>query len=212
MPRFHENIDICGPAQDKCLTEVWKHIRRESNQSFTCDCLGGCWRIKHKTTLSIAQLLEQSPLIKRTGLSKSNLAVVHAYLLDAIVQSHKTEEYIGFTEFLCKYQLVTYFIQDSHLKNVYFAANTGGLLGNKRNLTFTFYQTSKFFSDILNRQISENIFSLFHSFVFRIILRFQCGIDYRTIIFYVFSAILHFLTIQKSTPKNIRQNITKIST
>lgn len=102
MPRFHENIVICGRAQDGCVNEVTEGIRIKSNQSFACDCFNGCWAINYKTALSIAKLFRRSPLVNRTGLTISNLSVLHAYFKDSYIQSQKKEEYIGFTEFLCK--------------------------------------------------------------------------------------------------------------
>lgn len=102
MPRFHENIVICGRAQDGCVNEVTEGIRIKSNQSFACDYFNGCWAINYKTALSIAKLFRRSPLVNRTGLTISNLSVLHAYFKDSYIQSQKKEEYIGFTEFLCK--------------------------------------------------------------------------------------------------------------
>lgn len=103
MPRLHENINICGTAQADCISEVKNEMRKKENQSFVCDCLLGCWTINYKTELSITHLFERSPLLQELDLNKSSLAVLHAYFKDGHFRSSKKEEYIGFTEFLCKH-------------------------------------------------------------------------------------------------------------
>lgn len=103
MPRLHENINICGSSQAECVSVVRKELRKKNNESFICDCLLGCWSINYKTELSITHLFERSPLLQDYASNKSSLAVLHAYFKDAHFRSSKKEEYIGFTEFLCKY-------------------------------------------------------------------------------------------------------------
>lgn len=101
MPRFHDDITICGRSDDGCVNEVTRALESKTNKSFVCECLPGCYAINYDTEISLTPLLARSPLLQQRGLDPSNTAIAHIYYKDFSVRSQKKEELIGFTEFLC---------------------------------------------------------------------------------------------------------------
>lgn len=102
MPRFHDDITICGRSDNVCVNEVTRELQSKSNSSFICECLPGCFAINYETEISLTPLLSRSPMLLRKGLTASNTAIAHIYYKDPSVRSQRKEELIGFTEFLCK--------------------------------------------------------------------------------------------------------------
>ncbi|XP_031626094.1 pickpocket protein 28-like isoform X2 [Contarinia nasturtii] len=108
MPRFHEDINICGRSDNPCVNRVIRELRTKTNSSFICECLPGCYAIAYETEISLSPLLPQSPLLQGKKLVVSDTAVLNIYFKEPSVRAQRKEELIGFTEFL---------------------SNTGGLLG-----------------------------------------------------------------------------------
>lgn len=102
MPRFHEDITICGRSDSGCVSQVNRELRLKTNSSFICECLPGCYGIAYETEISLSPLLERSPLLEQNKLVASNTAMLHIYYKEQSVRSQRKEELIGFTEFLCK--------------------------------------------------------------------------------------------------------------
>lgn len=103
MPRFHDDINICGRSDSVCVSEVTRELQLKTNESFQYECWPGCFAISYDTEMSLTPLLHRSPLLAREGMMPSNAALVHIYYKENSVRSQRKEELIGFTEFLCTY-------------------------------------------------------------------------------------------------------------
>lgn len=108
MPRFDDEITICGRSDDACVEEVTAQVQLQKNRSFICECLPGCFEVSYDTEVSMAPLLQQAPLLTKKGLAGPNVSVMHIFYKNNYFRSQKKNELIGFTEFLCKY---LFFIQ-----------------------------------------------------------------------------------------------------
>lgn len=103
MPRFEDDITICGRSDDACVADVTSQIRMEKNDSFVCECLPGCFEVTHDTEISMAPLLQHAPLLSKHGLQGPNVSVIHMYYKTMFHRSQIKAELVGFTEFLCKF-------------------------------------------------------------------------------------------------------------
>lgn len=103
MPRFDDDVTICGRSDNFCVNEVTKQMRTKTNASLLCDCLPGCYAINYDTELSLTPLLARSPLLQKRNLQVSNTAILHIYYKENSFRSQKKDELVGFTDFLCKY-------------------------------------------------------------------------------------------------------------
>lgn len=103
MPRPHKNTTICGRKDASCISEVKKEIRSERNDSFQCDCLYACYAIKYEMSLSATPIIDRAPILRDTGVDAENAAILHIYYQSSYYRSHKKEQLIGLTEFLCKF-------------------------------------------------------------------------------------------------------------
>lgn len=108
LPRFYDDIIICGRSDDECVKDVTDKIQTRPNSSFSCKCLPGCFEISYDAEVSMAPLLQNAPILQKRELSEPNVSIVHIFYKNNYFRSQKKEELIGFTEFL---------------------SNTGGLLG-----------------------------------------------------------------------------------
>lgn len=102
LPRFDEDITICGRADDICVTHVTDQIEAQTNRSYVCDCLPGCFEIKYDLKISMSPLLPSTGILQNRRLSEENVSVLHIFYNRKTYRSEKKEELIGFTEFLCK--------------------------------------------------------------------------------------------------------------
>lgn len=102
MPRFDDDITICGRSDDDCVDRVTKQVQMQVNSSFVCDCLPGCFEVTYDAESSMAPLLHKAPILSKTDLSSENVSVIHIYYKNNYFRSQKKDELIGFTEFLCK--------------------------------------------------------------------------------------------------------------
>lgn len=102
LPRFNDDITICGRSDDECVNNVTDHLQSSMNGSHRCKCLPGCFEISYDTEVSMAPLLKNAPMLRKRGLSELNVSVVHIFYKESYYRSQKKEELIGFTEFLCK--------------------------------------------------------------------------------------------------------------
>lgn len=105
MPRFNDDVAICGQGNNDCVTTVMRALQAKT---FQCECLPGCFAVNYATEISISQLLFRSPWLQEKKMRPSDAAIVHIYYKENTFRSQRKEELIGFTEFL---------------------SNTGGLLG-----------------------------------------------------------------------------------
>lgn len=91
MPRFHEDITICGRSDNVCVNEVNNQLRSKTNSSFVCECLPGCYALFYDTEISLSPLLARSPLLQRKKLLASNTAMMHIYYKEQSTRSQKKE-------------------------------------------------------------------------------------------------------------------------
>lgn len=103
MPRLYQNISICGPSDFECLTWVNNEIHLKRNSSFTCSqCLSGCFALNYNPSFSTAKIFERDPFLQNHHLDAANVAILHIYYATSSFRSQKKEEFVGFTDFLCK--------------------------------------------------------------------------------------------------------------
>lgn len=100
LPRFHDDITICGRSDDMCIRRVTNQIEAQTNSTYACDCLPGCFELTYDGKLSTAPLLENTAILR--GFSAENVSVLHIFYKKKFFRSERKEELIGFTEFLCK--------------------------------------------------------------------------------------------------------------
>lgn len=102
LPRFDDDITICGRSDDKCVKNVTDQIQSRINGAYQCNCLPGCFEISYDAEVSMAPLLQNVPILQKRKLLEPNVSVVHIFYKNNYYRSQKKEELIGFTEFLCK--------------------------------------------------------------------------------------------------------------
>lgn len=100
MPRFNDEMAICGRKDSGCVNSVARSLQAENNSSSQCECLPGCFAVNYATEISISQLFN-SPWLKEKEMFSADTAVVHIYYKENSFRSQRKEELIGFTEFLC---------------------------------------------------------------------------------------------------------------
>ncbi|XP_045487114.1 pickpocket protein 28-like [Pieris rapae] len=116
MPK-NKTTRICGKADAKCYSDIWKYFPKNKDQSCE-DCLPSCTEISYLERLSTAPLNKnliinyaQSLQMSRNMTSEyftANMLVIHFYFEDKTFLRFTKGEIFGLTEFL---------------------SNTGGLLG-----------------------------------------------------------------------------------
>lgn len=103
MPRFNDDLPICGRKDSACVNSVARSLQAKTNASFHCECLPGCFAVNYATEISISKLLMKSPWLDKNEMIPSNTAVVHIYYKENSFRSQRKEELVGFTEFLCTF-------------------------------------------------------------------------------------------------------------
>lgn len=103
MPRRHRNIPICGQSDFKCVEKVKQEFQSRKNDSFNCNCLYGCHGIGYEMRLSSTPIFNHAPILKKYGVSAEDVAILHVYYETTVHRSHKKEQLVGLTEFLCKH-------------------------------------------------------------------------------------------------------------
>lgn len=102
-PRSQMNTTICGYSDANRVKQVDTEIRIKRNSSFRCThCMSGCYAINYDTAFSAAKISKTATLLKKYNVQTTNIAVLHTYYESSSFRSQKKEEFIGFTEFLCK--------------------------------------------------------------------------------------------------------------
>lgn len=102
-PRSQLNTTVCGYSDANCAKRVDREIRIKQNSSFQCtNCLSGCYAITYDTAFSTARISETAPFLKKHNVQTRNIAVLHTYYDSLTVRSQTKEEFISFTDFLCK--------------------------------------------------------------------------------------------------------------
>lgn len=102
MPQVYENATVCGSQHSKCLSRVPAKYLAGMVQSHICDCFPSCSEITYSASMSFAQLLEHSPKVRSTGLPRTELAVMHAYLPVRALRNYDRKEHVTVTDFVCK--------------------------------------------------------------------------------------------------------------
>lgn len=102
MPRFYDDISICGRSNDACVEDVTNQLNAQSNSSFACDCLPGCFEVNYDAEVSMAPLLPGAPILTKRGLLEPNVSIAHIFYKSNFYRSQKKDELIGFTELLCE--------------------------------------------------------------------------------------------------------------
>lgn len=108
MPRPKDEITICGRSDEHCVNEVTRQLQLKTNQSFYCECLPGCFAINYESEISTAPLMPRAPALQERRLLFSNVAVVHIFFRDNYFRSQKKDELVGFTDFLCNFNMISY--------------------------------------------------------------------------------------------------------
>lgn len=101
MPRFTDDVAICGRSNNDCVNATTHALQSKANESFQCECLPGCFALNYATEISMSQLLDRSPWLQEKNMRASDAAIVHIYYRENSFRSQRKEELIGFTEFLC---------------------------------------------------------------------------------------------------------------
>lgn len=110
QPRSSSNISICGSEDIDCIKSVDQAIESKENTSFDCSyCMSGCSAITYESTYSTAKIFDQVPFLRKKKLDPKNTAIVHIYYTRSYYRSQKKEEYVGFTDFLCKFVFIYFF-------------------------------------------------------------------------------------------------------
>lgn len=112
LPRFDDDITICGRSDEKCTKNVTNEIQSRTNNAYLCNCLPGCFEISYDAEVSMAPLLQNVPMLQKRGLLEPNVSVVHIFYKNNYFRSQKKEELIGFTEFLCNKKILRQFINN----------------------------------------------------------------------------------------------------
>lgn len=73
-----------------------------ANDSFSCNCLPGCFELTYDTEVSTAPLLPNEALLKDSGITAQNVSIMHIFYENSYFRSQSKGEILGFTEFLCK--------------------------------------------------------------------------------------------------------------
>lgn len=115
MPRFNDDIVICGRSQNNCVNDVTRLIQLRNNASFICECLPGCFAVNYDTEVSMSPLLLSSPWLQENKMMARNTAIVHVYYKDVSFRSQRKEQLIGFTEFLCRFFFTVFKINETIL-------------------------------------------------------------------------------------------------
>lgn len=103
QPRPHPNVTICSYAHARCVKEVDREIQLKRNSTFKCNhCMSGCFAISYDTTFSTSKIFERAPFLKKYNVEIRNVAMIHTYYGKSTFRSQKREEFVGFTDFLCK--------------------------------------------------------------------------------------------------------------
>lgn len=100
QPQFSDDITICGRSDFPCVKNIARQLRVQSNSTFSCDCMPGCFEFKYDADITMAPLLPQSRALN--GLSDSDVSIVHVFYKTNNYHSQIKDEVFGFTEFLCK--------------------------------------------------------------------------------------------------------------
>lgn len=101
LPRFHDDITICGLSDYNCTVPISELIQTQMNSSYMCDCLPGCFEIIFDTEVSMAPLLRGAAMLENTKFAEPNVSILHIFYKNNFIRSQKKEQFIGFTEFLC---------------------------------------------------------------------------------------------------------------
>lgn len=106
MPRLDHNISICGLSNSKCISYVQRELLSGMNDSFKCECYYGCDAIKFDMGFSATPIFQDAPFLSKSNLTASNASILHVFYQRGYYRGQSKEELIGFTEFLCKFELV----------------------------------------------------------------------------------------------------------
>lgn len=133
LPRLIDDITICGRSDDVCVRHVTTQIAAQTNSSYECDCLPGCFELTYDGQVSMAPMLDNTTILRNQNFSAPNVSVLHIFYKKKTLRSERKEELVGFTDFLCRYTVRT--SKSAICFEVFLlffftiiAANTGGLL------------------------------------------------------------------------------------
>lgn len=102
MPRFDDEVAICGRSNTDCVNSVTRSLQAKVDASYLCECLPGCFAVNYATEISFSPLLVLgSPWLKEKKKHPADTAIVHIYYKENSFRSQRKDELIGFTEFLC---------------------------------------------------------------------------------------------------------------
>lgn len=148
MPRFTDDIVICGRTDDSCVDDVTARINAQKNESFICECLPACFEINYDASVSMAPILHEAPILKQNGHQEQNVSVMHIYYQKNYFRSQKKDELIGFTEFLCEWQKKQITCPNVHHHCTFFViySKYGRFVGTFHGFLGIFYCRSILFS------------------------------------------------------------------
>lgn len=118
LPRIDPTARVCGPNDNNCTNRVQTDIE-SSKTGMSCEnCWPGCFELTYKSTLSTSMIVsgpgyqsgEELPeelFNPINGSFNSDLSILHFYYLNNNFRSTTKSEMFGFTEFLCKLQILS---------------------------------------------------------------------------------------------------------
>lgn len=145
MPRTGPDTKVCSRSNYDCYAEIRLALELATNDSYTCKCLPSCSEINFSQTVSSSSLFSSDYMVAEEFLMninpirikydyfflyrksstcnnckivcRKNIAVVNFFYESSSLRSFTRDEYIGFTEFICKKILflqsaIRYFIKN----------------------------------------------------------------------------------------------------
>lgn len=100
MPRFYDEIPICGHNDLVCITRVRNLVQSKRDKEFACNCLPGCHEIRYDTRSSSVPMVRQAVSLNQFG--QMNATIVRIFYADTHFRSQNKAVAFGFTDFLCK--------------------------------------------------------------------------------------------------------------
>ncbi|KAJ6634965.1 Pickpocket protein 28 [Pseudolycoriella hygida] len=107
MPKMGNETPICNRDDFDCYRDMISAIELTQNETYSCNCLPGCFELSYSNEVSVAKLgtdqfYTKGNFAKLYGAkySQRNVAIMHVYYEQNFFRSNSKQELIGFTEFL----------------------------------------------------------------------------------------------------------------
>lgn len=127
MPMIEPEARICGLKDSPCIAKVLqKKMNKSQNVMQDCQhiCWPSCFDLNFYTDFFAAPISHEgfaiaNKFVKNTTseYAEKNMAVVHFYFTDNTFRSTKQTEFIGMTDFLCKYNKLSELVNMNFYNN-----------------------------------------------------------------------------------------------